>query len=484
MADFLFIPAPEGITPLYQQIYRYVVAEIRAGRLREGDKLPSKRALCAHLGVSQSTVEGAYGLLVAEGYVRSLPRSGYRVCAVAPLEAPAPRTGPSPVRQSPRPPEPSPPPLSDCFSTAAVDTSAFPYAAWARLMRQAAQDPALLQRGHPQGDLTLREALCAFLHQYRGVNCRAEQVVVGAGMEYLLDLLLQLLPAAGPIGLEDPGYRAIYRSVENLRLPFCPIPVDGQGLRPDLLEEYGVGTVYVTPSHQFPLGVTMPASRRSELLRWAYGGEDRYIVEDDYDSEFRYSSRPIPAMQGGDEGGRVVYTGTFSRSVAPSIRAAYLILPETLLETYQERFAPGASTVSRFEQWALAQFLSSGQYARHLRRMGGLYRARCAALTAALREAFPAGRVSGNDAGLHLLLTLPGREEGAMVAAARRAGYRVHGLSEYSHGPSPLPGTLVLGFAGLEAAAATRAAEDLRRALEEVESMPCALQKREYPGTR
>ncbi len=458
MADFLFVPDYDGTLPLYEQIYRYVVEEIRASRLLEGDKLPSKRALCAHLGVSQSTVEGAYGLLAAEGYIRALPRSGYRVGAVLTPEVP-------PAQTVPVPPPVEPPALNDCFSTAAVDTSVFPYATWARLMRQAVQEPQLLQRGHPQGDLPLREALCAFLHQYRGVICRPEQVVVGAGMEYLLDVLLQLLPTDAPIALENPGYRATYRSLDNLRRKFVPVQVDSQGLQPDVLSGSGAGAVYVTPSHQFPLGVTMPAGRRAELLRWAYAGAERYIVEDDYDSEFRYASRPIPAMQGQDKGGRVVYTGTFSRSIAPSIRAAYLILPEGLLPAYREKFAHGASTVSRFEQWVLARFLSSGQYARHLRRVGNLYRARCLALTVALEQVFPEGTVSGNDAGLHLLLTLPGREDAALVRAAAEAGYRVHALGEYCHGPSPLPGTLVLGFAGLAAEDASHAAADLAHAI-------------------
>lgn len=444
--------------PLYEQIYREVVADIRSGRLGEGDALPSKRALCAQRGVSQSTVEGAYGLLVAEGYIRALPRSGYRVCKVLAPEVPP---APSPVAA---PPTEGGAGLKHCFSTAAVDTSVFPYATWARLMRRAVGEPNLLQRGHPQGDLPLRAALCSFLHQYRGVNCRPEQVLVGAGMEYLLDVLFQLLPL-GPIALENPGYHSTYRSIENLHREFLPCPLDDHGLRPDILAKHGAGAAYVTPSHQFPMGVTMPASRRAELLRWAYAAPGRYIVEDDYDSEFRYTSRPIPAMQGQDEGGRVVYTGTFSRSIAPSIRAAYLILPDGLLPAYREKFAHGASTVSRFEQWVLAEFLSSGQYARHLRRVGNLYRSRCAALTAALREAFPEGRVSGNDAGLHLLLTLPGREDGQMVAAAKEAGYALHALGEYCHGPSPLPGTLVLGFAGLEAERAAEAVADLKRAM-------------------
>ena len=282
-------------------------------------------------------------------------------------------------------------------------------------------------------------------------------------MEYLLDVLFQLLPL-GPIALEDPGYRSTYRSVENLHRAFVSIGLDEHGIRPDALSASGAGAAYVTPSHQFPLGVTMPAPRRAELLRWAYGLAGRYIVEDDYDSEFRYSSRPIPAMQGQDKGGRVIYTGTFSRSIAPSIRAAYLILPEGLLPLYREKFAHGASTVSRFEQWVLARFLSSGQYARHLRRVGNLYRSRCAALTEALEGAFPQGRVTGNDAGLHLLFTLPGREDGELAAAAEAAGYAVHTLGEYCHGPSPRPGTLVLGFAGLDAERAGKAVHDLRRA--------------------
>ena len=263
--------------------------------------------------------------------------------------------------------------------------------------------------------------------------------------------------------LEDPGYHAIYRTLQNFGRAWVGVPLDGQGVRPDALEASGADVLYVTPSHQFPLGVTMPAPRRTELLRWAYRKPGRYIIEDDYDSEFRYASRPIPAMQGLDGGGRVIYTGTFSRSVAPSIRAAYLILPEPLLEEYRRRFAHGASTVSRFEQRVLERFLASGQYVRHLRRVGGLYKSRCAALTEALEQAFPEGRVSGNDAGLHLLLSLPGRDDRELAALAAER-FRVHALSEYCHAATR-PGALVLGFAGLEAAKAPAAVAALAAAL-------------------
>lgn len=459
MSTSFFVPQ-EGTLPLYEQIYRRMVEEIRSGRLSAGERAPSKRQLCAQLGVSLSTVETAYGMLVAEGYLQSQPRSGYRVCSLLPLDAPA--------ASVPQPPVPAPPPaapaLSDVFSTAAVDTHIFPSSVWASLTREALKDPELLQRGDPQGDLPLREALCDFLQSCRGVRCRSEQVVVGAGMEYLLSVLFQLFAPAVPVALEEPGYNAAYRTLENLARSAVPVPVDRQGMVPDALAESGAGVAYVTPSHQFPTGAAMPAGRRTELLRWAYAAPHRYLIEDDYDSEFRYASRPIPAMQGMDTGGRVVYTGTFSRTLAPSIRAAYLILPESLLDVYKARFAHGASTVSRFEQQVLCRFLSSGQYGRHLRRAGSLYRARCAALTAALKDAFPQGRVSGAGAGLHLLLTLPGRDENELAARAAAAGYRVRTLGEYCRGTSPMPGSLVLGFAGLDVSTAPRAVADLARA--------------------
>lgn len=461
MGEFVLTPEWGGNLPLYEQLYRYVVEEIRASRLGEGDKLPSKRALSAHLGVSLSTVEGAYGLLTAEGYVRSVPRSGFRVCPVLPLweKAAQPLPAVRPVQ---------PPVLKDCFSTSGVDAELFPHAAWARLLREAVREPALLLRGHPQGDETLRAALCSFLHQYRGVTCRPEQVVVGAGMEYLLTVLLQLFPREAAVAVEDPGYHSTPRALENLGRRWVGVPVDGLGLRPDALAASGASVVYVTPSHQFPLGVTMPVGRRTELLRWTYEREGRYIIEDDYDSEFRYASRPIGAMQGLDGGRRVVYVGTFSRSIAPSIRAAYLILPDALLGVYREKFDHGAATVSRFEQRVLSEFLSSGQYVRHLRRVGNRYRARCAALADALGAAFPGGEVRGEQAGLHLLLTLPGREDGDLVARAAAAGYRVRGLSEYGHGAPTPAGTLVLGFAGLPECEAHAAVEDLRRVFEQI----------------
>ena len=451
------LPVFTGDAPLYQQLYRHIAGAIQSGTLFPGEKLPSKRRMCALAGVSMSTVETAYSLLAAEGYVLAKPRSGY-VCAHLLPPIPA---APPPV-DVPPPPEPSRW-AYDC-STSAVDTSAFPFSSWARITKEAVyENPGLLQRGHPQGDEPLRAALAGLLSQYRGVRCSPEQVVVGAGADYLLSLLLQLLPEHRAVALEDPGYPAAYAAAALHGRQAVPIQVDGEGMDPDALECSGAGLAYVTPSHQFPLGVTMPAGRRSRLLRWAAQQPDRFLIEDDYDSEFRYASRPIPAMQGLDRAGRVVYMGTFSRSIAPAIRVAYMILPPPLLERYRRTFSHGACTVSRFEQESLRRFIAQGLYGRHLRRTGNLYRRKCALLTQAL-SAIPGAAISGEDAGLHFLLTLPRYSEGELVERAACQSIRVHPLSRYCHAVPPIPSTVVLGFAGLSEEELGQAAERLGRA--------------------
>ena len=442
MPDFFPLPVFSGDAPLYDQLYRHIAAAIQSGALAPGAKLPSKRRLCALAGVSMSTVETAYSLLAAEGYVLAKPRSGY-VCAHLLPPAPA-----APASVPETAPVPTPKWAYDC-STSAVDTSAFPFSSWARITKEAVyENPGLLQRGHPQGDLPLRTALAELLAQYRGVRCSPEQVVVGAGADYLLSLLLQLLPEHKAIALEDPGYPAAYAAASLHGREAVPIPVDGEGMSRLALERSGVGLAYLTPSHQFPMGVTMPAGRRSRLLHWAASAPGRWLIEDDYDSEFRYSSRPIPALQGLDRAGRVVYMGTFSRSIAPAIRVAYMILPPELLERYRSTFSHGACTVSRFEQESLRRFLAQGLYGRHLRRTGNLYRKKCALFAGALAE-IPGVTVSGADAGLHFLVTLPRLTEGELVARAAAKSVGIHPLSRYCHAVEPKPSTVVLGFAGL-----------------------------------
>lgn len=444
MYNITLVLDPEAKTPMYEQLYRYFVSEIHTGKLRAGDKLPSKRAICAHLGVSTSTVETAYEMMVSEGYVRSKPRSGYYVTDFVIFEA-------EPVysHESPAPATVSEARPEFDFSTSSVDTSLFPYSSWAKLNKETVySSPELLQRGDRQGDIELRAALAEFLSEYRGVNCTPEQVIVGAGIEYLSGIIIQLFPPETVFGVEDPGYTSVFNAARSFGRVVKHIPLDENGLSVEALETSGVSVAYVTPSHQFPMGITMPADRRSRLLNWAYGARDRYIIEDDYDSEFRYTSRPLPSMQSMDTGGRVIYTGTFSRSIAPSIRIAYMVLPPMLIERYRDLSGFSLQTVSRYEQAVMARFLSEGFYARYLRRVGNLYRRRRAELIAALSE-IDGAEISGSGGGIHFLLTNRRLSEPELISGAKDRGILLSGLSGYCHRSLPKPSTVVIGYGGL-----------------------------------
>lgn len=432
--------------PYYLQLYRYIVGEIKSGGLSSGERLPSKRALAQHLSISVNTVDTAYQMLVTEGYLRPRPKSGFYVCEQLQIQPPPPRSSAAP--------EPLPPAPSCRFncSTGSVDTSAFPFVTWARLSKDIMyHQPQLLHHGEAQGDLCLRESLCRYLHQFRGVQCDPQQVLIGAGMEYLLMVLCCLLPENTLYAVEEPGYRKAWQAIENSGRQVAHIPLDQGGLCTGELERSGATCAYLTPSHQFPTGIVMPAGRRAELLRWAAAQPGRYLVEDDYDSEFRYSGRPIPALQGSDYSQRVVYAGTFSRSIAPSIRIAYLVLPPPLLDVYRRRFTLQSSTVSRFEQHTLWRFIEDGHWERHLNRTRNLYKKRRDLLLACLQSS-PVGsaiRVRGAEAGLHLLLQLEnGLSERQMVERARGEGVAIAGLSSCYSDPSLAPpATVLCGYA-------------------------------------
>ena len=439
---------PDGNRPLYEQLYRALAAEISSGSVREGERMPSKRALAGELHLSLSTVETAYSMLAAEGYLCSRPRSGYFACAAEAPVLPAPEA-PCPARK------PAEKPKLLQFSTGAVDLQSFPYTAWARITRSVVcEDRSLLLRGEAQGDWALRAALSRSLYEMRGVRCEPDQIIIGAGIEYLLDLIVQLFGEDQIYGLENPGYFKTAEIMANHRSKVRLIEVDEQGMNVSALTASGAKAAYVTPSHQFPLGVTMPVGRRMQLLRWA-DEQNGYLIEDDYDSEFRYETRPIPALQGFDRSGRVLYLGTFSRSIAPSIRAAYLILPRRLLPACREKFRVYSSTVSRIEQQTLARFIDGGHFARHLRRMTLLYKKKREYLLRLLKTSAFGGRmtVRGENAGLHFLLTLHlNLTETELIERARAGGVLLHGISEYCTGPASVPAsTVILGYAGLSA---------------------------------
>ena len=456
---------PHSKTPLYEQLYRAVRADIMSGALAGGDRLPSKRQLAANLHVSQITVETAYGQLLAEGYLASAPRRGYFVQQqlAVPAQTQAPRAAVplSPAQEKHY--------LYD-FRTNIVDNGRFPFSTWARLSRSVLSEYSdrLLHATDPCGAVELREQIARYLYDFRGINVSPDNILVGAGSEYLMHLVIRLLGRDRVYGLENPGYRKLYQIFDANGAAVCPLPLDKSGLRADALTASDASVVYLTPSHHFPLGTVMPAARRLEILRWASAAPDRYIIEDDYDSEFRYASRPIPALGELDRAGRVVYVNTFAKSLAPGLRIGYLVLPDALMARYRERFSLYSSTVPSFEQHTLAAFLRTGAFERHISRSRKVYQARRDALLAALARELAdlPHEVSRSEAGLHLLLHMRnGMLERELIERAAAAGVRVYGLSAYYTPPvKPPKATLVLGYAGLTEAQIDAAAALLRQA--------------------
>ncbi|MDE7261310.1 MAG: PLP-dependent aminotransferase family protein [Oscillospiraceae bacterium] len=469
MIDLTVCLDPAASRPLYQQLYDSLTDQIRSGRLKSGDRLPGKRSLASQLSVAVNTVDTAYQMLVAEGYLEARAKSGFFVLEYTDM-LPQAASRPSPVDRSARPAEgtmPDPRPRFD-LSTGAVDTELFPFRTWGRIQKELLYSGSgLLSHGHRQGDPELRRELEAYLRAYRGVVCSPEQIVVGAGMEYLLGLVATLLRGS-TAAIENPGYDRPRAILENSGIACRYVDIDRAGLDPAQLEASGADLCYVTPSHHFPTGVTMTAGRRAQLLHWAARQPGRYILEDDYDAEFRFDMRPIPSLQGmAGPDGPVVYLCTFSKSLAPSIRIACMVLPWTLLERYREMFGSYASTVSRFEQQTLRLFLEEGYFPRHLARMRAAYKGRMERLAAALEEGFESIRLTGRHTGLHLLVTLPdGPGEGRMIEAAAEEGVKLRGLSEYymENREACPPNTIVLGYASLRNEEIPELVAALRRA--------------------
>ena len=450
--------AGRGSLARYEYLYRCIKEDILAGRIQAGERLPSKRALAEHLRVAVVTVENAYAQLTAEGYLDAREKRGY---FVRPVEVRRPEQ-PEPQRLEETAPERSW--LLDLKGSGS-GTEGFPFSVWARLMRQVLTEEGkqLLQATPHSGALRLRRAIQRHLYQFRGISVSPEQIVVGAGTEYLYNLLVQLLGRELVYGVEDPGYSKAARIYRLNGAEVVPIPVDEQGLPPALVEQSAVQVLHSSPNHQFPTGTVMPIARRQSLLRWAAQGEGRYIIEDDYDSEFRFTGRPIPTLKSIDRADRVLYVNTFSRTLAPSLRISYLVLPTALLEEYRRKLGFYSCTVPAMEQYTLAGFLETGRFDAHINRMRVFYRGRRDAVLEAV-AASPLGnrcQVLGEDAGLHFLLRLDTKREDRELAERCEAlGIRLSFLSDYQLKPgSAPPHILVVNYPGVPL-------EHLPRALE------------------
>lgn len=445
------ITLPENHSgPLYQALYQQLKHQIQTGAIPQGEKLPSKRKLADQLGISINTVDSAYCQLEAEGFVQSSPRRGFFVLETGLLPG-----IPEPHKPAPRTQTPQSPRWQVDFSPSGMARQQFPFGVWRRLMKNCFNeyDENLLLRTPPQGDYGLRQAVADYLYRARGVTCTPEQIIIGAGTDNLLFILSYILPDRFTLAVENPLYNRAHLLFSRPGHKVSTIPVDRDGLRLSALPQEDNVLVYTTPSHQYPLGCAMPIGQRTALLRWSGQGRGRFIIEDDYDSEFRYQSRPIPSLQSIDHQGRVIYLGTFSRSVAPGLRISYMVLPQPLLELYRESYSGFSSTVSGFEQVVLREFMSSGHFETHVNRMRIFYRNRRQCLVEALSPLRDRIEILGDPAGHHLTLNIKnGMDEEALVASAAKKGIRVYPVSPYFLGPVPeeYRSTILLGFGGLD----------------------------------
>ncbi len=444
--DMMFRLDTEGGKHLYVQIYEYIKSEIRGGRLLSGEKLPSTRILAENLQVSRSTIDLAYQQLVSEGYLESRPGSGYYVGQVEELY------GFGSMKLEHKSSIPKREFYQVDFSTSAIDMNVFPFDTWRKLNRAVLSEDngSLFALGEPQGDLELRQTIARYLHASRGANIGPDQLIIGAGNEYLFMLLEKLLGRHRRIALEKPTYHKAYRSFQSFAYEISRIPMDKFGMDVQALSDSGAEIAYVMPSHQYPTGVVMPIGRRQELLKWAGECEGRFIVEDDHDSEFRYKGKPIPCLQSIDRHDKVIYLGTFSKAIAPAIRISFMALPASLLQIYKDKYQFFSSTVSRIDQKILQQFMEEGHFERHLNRMRKTYRTKHDEMLKYLKPFYKKFIVRGENAGTYLTLqSKAGKTEEELIELAKGVGVKVYGMSQHLHIEEEEYHTILLGFGGL-----------------------------------
>jgi GntR family transcriptional regulator/MocR family aminotransferase len=447
----MFILDTNNSIPLYKQLYNQIRERVLSGKLPANSKLPSVRDLAAELSASRNTVEGAYQELYAEGYIYSIHRSGYFVSVLD--QDLAPLSLECKPRRCDHHPQLSPDFRYD-FHPARLDPASFPTAIWRKCFLDSLRESSreLSQYGEPQGEWGLRCTIQGYLERSRGVICDPDQIVISTGLQHSLDIVAHMLKANhSSVAVENPGYhvpRAVFR---NNSFDVVPVAVDPNGLDLDRLRSGNSTIVYVTPSHQLPMGYVMPIANRLKLIEWSESGAN-VIIEDDYDSELRYHGKPIPSLQGLRPNGTIIYLGTFSKILSPALRLSYLVLPRSLLDTYHRHFRDYFSTVSLLEQRTMEKFMEQGHWERHVRRMRIVYEKKHDALLQTVEHHFGSrAAVVGQGAGLHVVLQLlddnPGETE--IVRRAEKQGIRLFPFTDTFVTGESASTRILLGFGGL-----------------------------------
>lgn len=454
-----------GSDSMYEYLYKCIRDDILKHNLTNGYKLPSKRNFAKNLGISTITVENAYEQLIAEGYIYSIPKKGYYVSDISQILIPAYENEfkernadisvKSPVYKNLHIKSN---PSDNCFADLAsnrINADNFPFYTWSKLMKEIMADrrDALLQPSPSEGIYELRAAICSHLKEFRGMNVHPEQIIIGAGTEYLYTLIIQLLGRDKTFAVEDPGYEKIRKIYNSNNVKCVSIPIDEEGVNIDALKTGNANILHLSPSHHYPTGIVTPIGRRYEILGWALNCESRYIIEDDYDSEFRLLGKPIPSLESIDVSGKVIYMNTFTKTLSPTIRISYMVLPVQLMQLFKEKLNFYACTVSNFEQYTLAAFINKGYFEKHINRTRILYRRQRDMFIDAINKSPLSSIITIHEenAGLHFLLhantTLSDEK---LIERAMQRGLKISCLSEYYADKSlAIDHTLVINYSAL-----------------------------------
>lgn len=425
-----------GSDSLYIHLYKCIKNDILQAVLHAGDKLPSKRSLAKNLNISIITVENAYAQLIAEGYVYSIPKKGFFVTDIKTLhmnEEPVLSTENVQLSSG----------KSNYFADFTSNQTSsehFPFSIWAKLTRELLthNQPELLTNPPCGGILPLREAISKHLKDFRNMTVSPEQIIIGAGTEYLYGLIIQLLGFDKHYAVEDPGYSKIPQVYKSHCISCDFVSMDSSGVNISDLEKKDIDIIHISPSHHFPTGIVMPISRRYELLGWASKSDMRYIIEDDYDSEYRLNGQPIPPLQSIDVQEKVIYVNTFTKTLASTVRISYMVLPKHLVNTFYSKLFFYSCTVSNFEQYTLARFISEGYFEKHINRMRNYYHAKRDKLLHTIENSPLASYVtiSEENSGLHFLMKINTQlTDKEFLLRMEQSGIKLSSLSQYYQVP-------------------------------------------------
>ncbi|PGR97034.1 PLP-dependent aminotransferase family protein [Bacillus thuringiensis] len=446
MKELIFNINRKSKNPMYQQIYQYIRTQILSGKLEQGKKLPSIRQLANQLEVSRNTTQVAYEQLQSEGYIRSENKKGFFIEAITSDET----LNFEPIREQHHERNHTTMKTID-FKIGTVDQENFPLKKWRMITNKTLKDSSMFSYGEKQGDIKLRKALADYLFQSRGVTTSAEQIIIGSSTQHLLLILsLMLKQDYHYIAVEDPGYNVARELFVLQSFIIDPLPVKERGIQGDFLLKSPSRLLYVTPTHHFPYGVTIPVNERLKLIGWAKNVEG-YIIEDDYDSEFRYIHQPIPSLQSLDSNDRVVYLGTFSKALLPSIRVSYMVLPRRLINEYKKILPLLEQTSSSIHQRTLATFMNEGYWYSHLRKMKALYKRKMNLLNKELSKHFKEYvRIKGGSSGIFVIIEVKTKmSEEMLIERAHDHGIIVYPCSKYFSEYLPEYPHIQLGFGDL-----------------------------------